>query len=104
MKKTGILNLHFEVDAAVYAAPDGTIETEEYRLRPLRTPHDRRARGEGLRHADVRRAVGAVHDRARLTIPVGELRFHRHGLLVPHPLEPPGLGGGAVPLGRLLRR
>ena len=32
LNKGRILNLHFEVDAAIYAAPDGRIETQEYRF------------------------------------------------------------------------
>ena len=32
VKSHGILNLHFELDSAVYAGLDGKVETEEYRL------------------------------------------------------------------------
>jgi hypothetical protein len=32
VRKKGILNLHFELDTAVYQALDGRVETEEYRL------------------------------------------------------------------------
>lgn len=32
VRKAGILNLHFELDTAVYTALDGKVETEEYRL------------------------------------------------------------------------
>ena len=47
--------------------------------RPWRTPHAGRTRGEGLRHPDVRLAVGAVPDRPGRLDSRRRLPLQRHG-------------------------
>ena len=83
VKKKGILNLHFEVDTAVYAALDGKVETEEYRfdLFGLRTTAGHEAKVFVTHTYDAPSApfpIGPVVDSRR------RVRLQRHGRVVPH--------------------
>lgn len=80
LKKAGILNLHFEVDGALYAAPDGRLETEEYRVDVL-----------GLRTKgghEAKALITQTHDEPAapfsiapgVSIPVGVYDFNARGL------------------------
>jgi hypothetical protein len=79
VKSAGILNLHFEVDSAVYAGLDGRTETEEYRadLFGLRTSAGHEAKAFVTQTYDAPRAPFAIAP--GVSVPVGEYRFNASG-------------------------
>jgi hypothetical protein len=79
VKKAGILNLHFEADAAVYVAPDGRVETEEYRLDlfGLRTAAGHEAKAFITQTSDSPAAPFTIPP--GLVIPVGNYDFTATG-------------------------
>jgi hypothetical protein len=80
IKKKGILNLHFELDSAIYAGLDGKIETEEYRLDliGLRTTAGHEAKAFVTQTYDAPSAPFTIAP--GVSIPVGEYRFNATGL------------------------
>jgi hypothetical protein len=79
VRAAGILNFHFELDAAVYASLDGRVETEEYRLDlgGLRTTAGHEAKVFVTQTYD---APSEPFPIGRVTIPVGAYRFNATGL------------------------
>jgi hypothetical protein len=79
VKKKGILNLHFEVDTAIYAGLDGTVETEEYRfdLFGFRTKAGHEAKVFATHTYDAPSAPFAI---GPITIPVGEYDYNATGV------------------------
>jgi hypothetical protein len=80
VRKNGILNLHFELDAAVYAALDGRIETEEYRLDlgGLRTSAGHEAKVFVTQTYDA--PIEPFPIGRGVSVPVGNYRFNATGM------------------------
>ena len=80
VRKAGILNLHFEVDAAVYKALDGRVETEEYRLDVvgLRTPAGHEAKAFVTQTYDSPAAPFPIG--RGVSVAVGDYRFNATGV------------------------
>src|SRR5204863_3388990 len=76
----GILNLHFELDSAVYAGLDGKIETEEYRLDlgGLRTTAGHEAKVFVTQTYDSPSVPFTIAP--GISIPVGQYRFNAAGV------------------------
>lgn len=79
VKKDGILNLHFELDSAVYAGLDGKVQTEEYRLDVLglRTTAGHEAKFFVTQTFDAPTEPFTIAP--GVSIPVGEYRFNDAG-------------------------
>ena len=89
VRRNGILNLHFELDAAVYASLDGRIETEEYRfdLGGLRTSAGHEAKVFVTQTYDAPLAPFPIG--RGFSIPVGNYRFNATGMsLLTHASRP----------------
>jgi hypothetical protein len=94
VKKHGILNLHFELDSQIYAALDGSVETEEYRGDVF-----------GLRTAgghEMKAYVTQTYDAPRVPFPIapgisiaaGEYRFNAGGFsFLTHSSRPVSIEG-----------
>ena len=80
VKRAGILNLHFEIDSAVYAGLDGRVETEEYRLDlgGLRTRAGHEVKAFVTQTYDAPSAPFTIAP--RVSIPVGAYRFNATGV------------------------
>lgn len=80
VRKHGILNLHFELDAQVYVGVDGKTETEEYRLDVVGV----RTKGAAEAKAFVTQTFDSLSDpfpiAPGVVIPVGDYRFDAAGL------------------------
>ena len=103
VRKAGILNLHFEIDTAVYTALDGKVETEEYRLDlgGLRTSAGHEAKLFVTQTYDSPSEPFPIG--RGFSIPVGSYRFNATGASFLTHASRPDLRRGAGPLRRVLR-